>query len=279
MPPLRSHGLHLVNLASGSRGNCTWVGDGTHGVLIDCGISARQIHTRLEALGLSGAPIDAVLVTHEHSDHVAAAAILERRFLREGRRVPFLMTPGTHAALPDKVRPQNVHEVPPGSRIPWLGGWLESWPVPHDTISPVCWVVERQERRAGVLTDLGHAPRLVERVLASLDLAIVEFNHDEEMLLDGPYPWPLKQRVRGRHGHLSNHAAATLLQRAAAAGRLSDVLLGHLSQHNNTAELAHRAAEEAVHASGASVRLHLAQQDTPTPPVQATSSAAPLVLF
>jgi len=272
---LSTEGLHVAVLASGSRGHCTWVGDGQRGVLIDCGISLRQIRRRLDALGLADAPIDAVLVTHEHTDHVASAAIVDRAFRKQGREVPFLMTAGTHAALRDKVRPRTVQEVDAGTPIRWGDGWvLEPWRIPHDTADPVAWAVERAGARAAVVTDLGHAPKMVRHLLAGVDLAVFEFNHDEQLLMDGPYPWSLKQRVRGRHGHLSNAAAGRALSEAADAGRLRQVLLGHLSQENNTPDHAHDAADAAVRQVGARVRIELATQDEPTGPHAVTTSAS-----
>lgn len=276
MTVLTSQGLHVAVLASGSRGNCTWVGDEHHGVLIDCGISWRQIRHRLDALGLADAPVDAVLITHEHTDHVAAAGVIDRSLRRQGRAVPFLMTEGTSLRLSDKVRPAEVQVVQAGVPLSWASGWtLEPWRIPHDTADPVAWAIERDGARAAVVTDLGHAPRMVRHLLAGVDLAVLEFNHDEQMLMDGPYPWALKQRVRGRHGHLSNAVAASALADAVAGGRLKEVLLGHLSQENNTPDHAQAAADEAVRRSGAGVRLHVASQDEPSGPHPVTPPGAP----
>ncbi len=285
-PLLRRDGLYVLNLGSGSRGNCTWIGTGSSGVLVDAGVSARRVLAGLEAVGLGGAAIDAVLVTHEHTDHVGAAGPLSRALARRaGRPVPFLMTAGTAQGVPERCRPELVVPVDAGSAHRIAGLRVEAHRVPHDTPDPVAWAVEADGVRAAVITDLGHAPRQIARLAAGCDLLVLEFNHDETMLLDGPYPWPLKQRIKGRHGHLSNAAAAALLTDALRGSfgssaphtkdvRVREVLLAHLSEENNTPEHALRAAEAAVHAAGARVGLHLATQRSPTGPVHAPAPPA-----
>lgn len=259
------NGLSLASLASGSRGNCTWVGSDHAGFLIDCGISARQVINRMDAIGLGGAPVDGVLVTHDHHDHVAAAAVLDRRIeQRTGRIVPFYATAGTWAGVPESRRPRDVQVVTPGVPLRVQGWTLEPHTVPHDTRDPIAWAIDTGSARAAVITDLGHVTRLVEAVLRSVDVAVVEFNHDVELLLEGSYPWALKQRIRGRHGHLSNADAAGLLRRA-ANGRLQHVLLGHLSDENNKPELALDAALRALHDAGAPrISVSVASQDQPS---------------
>lgn len=279
MLPLYTSSLAFVPLGSGSKGNATYVGDGRRGVLIDCGLSALQVFKRLEAVGLGGSTIDAVLITHEHTDHVAAAAVLDRKLeAQQGRRVPFYMTAGTASRVTDAHRPRQVEIVPQGARVAW-GGWtLEAHAIPHDTPEPVAWAIEADGARVGVITDLGHAPRLVEQLLSTLDIAIVEFNHDVEMLMDGSYPWPVKQRVRGRHGHLSNDQSADLVRRGASP-RLKHLILGHLSGENNTPDEALRAAEQAVQALGRTdLTVHVAEQTAACGPFRVSArphAAAP----
>lgn len=262
-------GLVVVTVASGSKGNCTYVGDGQRGVLVDCGVSTKQILGRLEAVGLGDAPIDAVLVTHEHTDHVGAAAVLDRKLeKRDGRIVPYYMTEATHRALRPSLRPREIVHVTPGTRLPWSGWTLEAHSVPHDVDEPVAWAVEAHGVRAGVITDLGHPTRLVARLLASLDVAVVEFNHDLQLLHDGPYPWPLKQRIRSRHGHLSNPDAARLV-RHATTPRLRHLILGHLSETNNTPDHAMESALAALRDGGhGHVDVHLGRQDRACDPLR-----------
>jgi len=245
----------------------------------------------MEAIGLGGAPVDGVLITHDHHDHVAAAAVLDRRIEQKtGRVVPFYATAGTWAGVPEARRPRDLRVVTPGAPFQVRGWTLEPHTVPHDTRDPVAWAVDTGTARAAVITDLGHVTRLVEAVLRSVDVAVVEFNHDVELLLEGSYPLALKQRIRGRHGHLSNGDAAGLLRRA-SNGRLQHVLLGHLSDENNRPELALDAALRALHDAGnAHISVTVATQDqpsdawrvrppSPTPPRAPKGSPNQLPLF
>ena len=256
----------VVPLGSGSRGNCTYVGDGRRGVLVDCGLSARQIFHRLECAGIGDTAIDGVLVTHEHLDHVGAARILDDRiYKQQGHRIPFYMTRGTLVGLNPKCRPTRVERISSGTpisvsehRTSWS---VEPYTIPHDTQDPVAFTVCIGEIRVGVITDLGRSTRLVERHLSSLDVAVLEFNHDVQMLMDGEYPWRLKQRVRGAHGHLSNTQAGELVGRAASS-RLKHLVLAHLSQDNNDPDLALEAAQAGLHdaeATGVTVEVAMQQ--------------------
>ena len=229
MNALFHHDTVVAVLGSGSRGNCTYIGDGRRGVLVDCGLSTRQITRRMADVGLEGAPIDAVFVTHEHADHVAAAGVLDRAlFKRTGARVPFYMTHGTARGLNPKVRPTRIEELRAGSTVALGPLRISAHAVPHDTREPVGFAVQTPGARVGVITDLGRSTRLVEQVLSTLDVAVLEFNHDPQMLRDGPYPWQLKQRIRSPHGHLSNEQAAGLLTRGVSE-RLRHVVLPQLA--------------------------------------------------
>lgn len=261
----------VAPLGSGSRGNATYIGDGRTGVLVDCGLSTRQIFLRMERLGLGDAPIDAVLLTHEHADHIASAAILERHVRKKrGQDLEFAMTAGTARGIPDRCMPQGVRLIEAGTSFTVGGLRIEPTTIPHDTRDPVCYTVASGATRIGVITDLGTPTRLLVQQLASLDVAVLEFNHDVEMLLEGDYPWHLKQRIRGHHGHLSNDQAAKLLFHAAKQSRrLSHVVLAHLSDENNTQARAVAAAEEALDRAGRGlVEIQVAEQDVPVEPVR-----------
>ncbi len=293
MNALCHHDVVVATLGSGSRGNCTYIGTETRGVLIDCGLSTRQTVKRLAEIGLSEARIDAVLVTHEHADHVGAAAILDRHLHKTtGRRVPFYMSRGTRHGLNPKCLPERVELVTSGRPFvigsagdrsrnePVLAGSngalvVEPWTVPHDTVDPLAFAVNVGDVRAGVITDLGRPTRLVERQFGSLDIAVLEFNHDLEMLIDGAYPWKLKQRVKGAHGHLSNRQAGDVVRRG-SAGRLKHLVLAHLSEDNNNPDVALRAADQALcDVSASGVTVHVASQQIPLGPLRVRSTFNP----
>lgn len=272
---LFSHASVVVApLASGSRGNCTFVGTRRSGVLIDCGLSARQIDRRRAALGLDRAVIEAVLVTHEHADHVGAGRVLSARLTAaQGAPVPFYMTKGTRSAVPPQCLPDRRVRVVPGESIDIGPFRVDPFLVPHDTAEPVAYAVEVAGSRVAVITDLGRSTHLVQTVLAGVDVAVVEFNHDLQMLLDGGYPWPLKQRVKGPHGHLSNEQARDLV-RNGVGGRLRHLVLAHLSEQNNRPDLALAAAHEALPA-GSTASIHVALQDEATGAFPLDVDAAP----
>ena len=270
MTSLFARDLQVVTLGSGSKGNCTYIGDGMAGVLIDCGVSTKQIMERLDSVGLGAAPIDAILITHEHSDHVGSARVLSAALRRRyGRAVPFYMTAGTRQSLHSKVVPDGVEIIQPGERFQVKHLQVDPFPVPHDTLEPVAYRVRSGGVWAGVITDLGRSTHLVERKLRSLSVAVLEFNHDVGLLLGGRYPWPVKQRVRGSHGHLSNEQAAELLDAALPNSRIQHLTLAHLSGENNDPRIALRAANDTLQKHGAigEIQVRVARQGEPTTPI------------
>ena len=245
------------------------MGDGRGGVLIDCGLSTKQILLRMKEVGLEGAPIDAVLVTHEHSDHAGSCRILCNRLEKiQKRPIPFYMTAGTAAALKPQMVPTHLHHIQAGKAFRIGHLVVDPFRVPHDTPDPVAFRVGIGERWFGVITDLGRPTTLVSQKLQSLSVAVLEFNHDIEMLLDGPYTWSVKQRIRSSHGHLSNEQAGTLLAES-VGDHLEHVVLAHLSAENNAPEKALMQASMALSKAGAAnrVRVHMAQQDQPLQPI------------
>jgi len=246
--------VRVAVLASGSSGNATVVEAGGVRVLVDCGISLRQLGLRLAAAGLGVADLQAVLVTHEHSDHIAGLPTLLRR-----HPLPVLATRGTLAALelPDGI---DVTELRSGAPIAL--GRLELVPVAtsHDAGEPVAVIATGDGCRVGLVTDTGVMTGLLMERLAGCRGLFLETNHDQDMLRWGPYPWPLKQRIASRSGHLSNQQAQSAIERL-AHGELEVVVGMHLSQENNRPELAAR--ELALPLRGGATRVLTACQDRP----------------
>jgi len=253
--PLFKRELVVAVLSSGSKGNCTYVGDGHAGVLIDCGPSTKRIFSLMESVGLGDAPVNGVLVTHEHSDHIGAARILSNKLKKQrGKTVPFYMTEGTRAGASEKCIPEDVRVVQAGHAFDVGPLHVDPFSVPHDVRDPVAYRVETEHSAAAVVTDLGRPTELVARKLLDLDVLVLEHNHDVNMLLEGPYPWALKQRIRSNHGHLSNEQAGALLEKGGGA-RLKHLVLAHLSEENNSPELAVRSARKALGDSRAKIQV------------------------
>jgi len=220
----------IASLGSGSRGNGTLIAMGGGLLLIDCGFTLKDTEARLARLGVSGADISAVLVTHEHSDHIQGVPLLARRY-----GMPVYASHGTVSGFRDwrgvDVRPFS------GRRTFTIGdNEVVPVPVPHDAREPTQFVVEGRQGRIGVLTDLGEIPDAVGRCYAGCDALLIEANHDRDLLWSGRYPYPLKRRVAGPVGHLANVQTLEYLAAADLAASAA-VLIGHVSQENNEAEL------------------------------------------
>ncbi len=226
--------MRAISLQSGSNGNCLYVEAGDARLLIDAGISGKQAQLRLAAFGRDIRDVDAVLITHDHNDHVKCAGVYQRKF-----RLPIYMTRPTYAAA-ERYRSlgplSDVRHFTAGEPIEIGDVCVHTLPTPHDGADGCAMIVDDGLSRLGVLTDLGHPFDALDETLATLDAVFLESNHDERMLADGPYPAFLKRRVRGPGGHLSNLESAELIARAGA--RLRWAALSHLSSDNNSPELA-----------------------------------------
>ncbi len=251
--------MRYAALASGSKGNCHAFSHGGDILLVDAGISLKQIRLRLEALGWDPGQVRAVAISHEHSDHIGAIPVI----LRHTDWV-ILATPETLAA----VRAIKGIEIPAGRWMPLQAGRALAWngwdilpfTTPHDAADPVAYRIEAGGLRAAVVTDLGQPTALVEDHCRALDLLVLEANHDVQMLREGGYPPMLKARILSRVGHLSNEAMAELLGRVLGPA-LRTLVLAHLSEQNNDPVLARLAAEGILQGSGAT--LLVASQGEP----------------
>ncbi|MGI5839365.1 MAG: MBL fold metallo-hydrolase [bacterium] len=220
-------------LATGSSGNSLFIGTDNTKILIDAGISCRRLTARLAALGVRLADLDAIFITHEHSDHVRGLRTLTSR-----RRVPVYATgPTWYKVEAECGNVAGKEYFTPGDVIEVGDLCLEAVPLPHDAADPVGFCVRCGGTKLAIATDLGHAPSYLVRLFTGARLIFCEANHDEEMLKVGSYPWFLKQRILGGRGHLSNAAAGAFLAEAAADGT-AYISLGHLSLNNNLPDLA-----------------------------------------
>lgn len=255
--------MKVAVLASGSSGNAIWVSSGSTAVLIDAGVSGRRISQAAEGLGLDTAQLSAVLVTHEHSDHVSGLGPVTRKF-----DVPACATAGTHAAIDRRLGKCPGRTVVEAGTDFEIGDLLVSpFAISHDCAEPVGYSVSDGRTVVAVATDLGVVSHPVRHRMGRADCVVLEFNHDEKMLLDGGYPWFLKQRIMSNEGHLSNEAAARELV-SLADGPMSALVLAHISRENNTPDLALATARDALERGGrADVDVLLAEQDRATGPI------------
>lgn len=252
--------MRVTVLGSGSRGNAVVVESGGRSLLVDAGFSCRQLEQRMRAQGVRPERLEAVVLTHEHRDHVRGVDVLARRY-----RLPVFGTEGTVDEIPGlSTQARRLCTTIASGRPAEIAGFLiEPFAIPHDAREPVGLVVESGDGcRLGLAGDLGSRSRLAWGWLVDLDVLILETNHDLEMLRNGPYPWVLKQRVAGRHGHLSNRDAADGLPEL-LSDRLRWVVLYHLSQTNNEPALAAATIGEMLAREGSGAELALTSQDQP----------------
>lgn len=233
--------LRFSSLGSGSEGNALIVQVNQTTVMLDCGFGLAETELRLARVGLAPADIDAILVTHEHSDHIGGVA----RFARK-HQVPVWLTHGTAKFLDDcAIDASRLNNVDPHARFSVGDIEITPYLVPHDAYEPVQYVFSDGCARLGVLTDTGTITAHIEASLSACDALVLECNHDLDMLMGGPYPASLKKRVSGRFGHLDNLAAAALLRNIDCT-KLKHVLAAHLSKQNNRPELAQAALSAAL---------------------------------
>lgn len=259
--------MRLCSIASGSSGNCIYLGEEDGGILIDAGISRKRIVTGLERKGLSLDDIKAIFITHEHSDHISGLGPVLRK-----NPIPVYATADTVSAIWEKTNMNNIspelfHSIRPEEEIEAGEMLVRPFSISHDAVDPVCYTVEKQGKRAAVATDMGCFDDTIIRVLGQCDSVLIEANHDINMLQVGPYPYSLKMRILGNKGHLSNTSCADLIKEILHKD-LKHLVLGHLSRENNFPQLAYRTVLDELEKTETwgtlDTRLMVASRDEPT---------------
>ena len=259
--------MQLYSIASGSSGNCIYLGEEDGGILIDAGISRKRIVTGLERKGLSLDDIKAIFITHEHSDHISGLGPVLRK-----NPIPVYATADTVSAIWEKTNMNNIspelfHSIRPEEEIEAGEMLVRPFSISHDAVDPVCYTLEKQGKRAAVATDMGCFDDTIIRVLGQCDSVLIEANHDINMLQVGPYPYSLKMRILGNKGHLSNTSCADLIKEILHKD-LKHLVLGHLSRENNFPQLAYRTVLDELEKTETwgtlDTRLMVASRDEPT---------------
>ncbi|HKM04148.1 MAG TPA: MBL fold metallo-hydrolase [Lachnospiraceae bacterium] len=243
--------MRLCSIASGSSGNCIYVGTDTTHLLVDAGISGKRTEAGLNELGISAKELDGILITHEHSDHVNGLGVLARRY-----GIPIYGTKETLEAIGmmscvGKMDSSLFQIIDPEDQFCIKDITINPMHISHDAAAPVAYRLSHDKKRIGIITDLGTYNDYTVENLKGMDALLIEANHDVRMLQVGPYPYYLKQRILGERGHLSNEASGRLLG-CLLHDNMKQVVLGHLSKENNMAELAYE-----------TVRLEIVNSDNP----------------
>lgn len=226
------YNLEVCVLSSGSRGNSIYVSGGSTAILIDAGLSGVEIERRLASRELEPECLDAIIVSHEHADHIHGVGVLSRRF-----DLPVYISRKTELAATQLGTVKHIHHFECGNSFHVNNLILHPFSVSHDAEDPAGFTIGQNGSKIGIATDLGHPTSLVKEHLKDCSLLVLEANHDMDMLIDGPYPWPIKQRIRSRTGHLSNESTRQLLTEV-LHDELRHVILSHLSETNNTPQKA-----------------------------------------
>ncbi|MBM3201378.1 MAG: MBL fold metallo-hydrolase [Chlamydiae bacterium] len=247
----------FCSLASGSKGNATYVGTKETKILVDAGLNFKHLTIRLEEIGVNIEDIDAVVVTHEHTDHIKGLEILSKKLA-----IPVFANRETAKGISEAFESRPKFKIF-STGEPFSFGDLEIFPfsVQHDTLDPVAFTIQSQGKRLGICTDLGFATSLVKSHLCDLDALIIEANHDEHMVHASSRPYVYKERVLGRQGHLSNKASAEVIK-AVYSPRLKEVFLAHLSSECNHPKVALETIESIIHKdSPLDITLEVLEQD------------------
>ena len=241
--------IKFCSLISGSSGNCTFISSGDTNLLIDCGLSGKNLEKLLALIDVRPSDINAMLITHEHIDHVRGAGVVSRR-----HNIPIAATQKTHMAMDiGNISDENRILINPYEDFEIGNIGIKAFSIPHDAGDPVGYRIYAPGFSAAVATDLGYFAPAVKDAVEGADVVLLESNHDPEMLRRNPnYPQHLKSRILGRKGHLSNASGAEAAAELVRSGT-KHLLLGHLSSENNTPELAYRTVREELEKAGAEI--------------------------
>lgn len=227
--------LKLTTLASGSKGNSVYVGTDNTKILIDAGLSGKKLSEALSDINVALEDIDAVFVTHEHSDHINGVGVLSRKY-----NIPIYATKGTWDNMQKKIgeiSPNNKNVLCENEKVILNDMCIKPFSVPHDAKEPVCYSVIYDGKKICVATDMGHINKNILENIKDCSALVLESNHDEDMVKKGAYPYDLKKRILGKYGHISNEICGKVLS-CVMNDKLKNVFLGHISQENNTPHLA-----------------------------------------
>lgn len=252
--------IRFCTLFSGSKGNCTFISDNDTNILIDAGVSAAKIINSLGDLGTSPEDIDAILVTHEHIDHISGIKVLSDRY-----NIPVYANEKTlqKLVLSNSVSEPRIRRITTGETFKIRSADVRAFKTPHDSVDSVGYTVSMDDKKFGVATDTGCITKPMLSALAKCEAVLIEANHDIGMLNKGKYPYVLKRRILSENGHLSNENCAWLATQLAIWGT-KNIAVGHLSDNNNTAELAFAANEKMLSENkfkvGKDIKLTVAQK-------------------
>jgi phosphoribosyl 1,2-cyclic phosphodiesterase len=255
--------VEICVLGSGSGGNCTFIGTSKARLLVDAGFSMKETARRLAGINVLLESINAIVISHEHADHIHGMEILAKNL-----NIPVFIAPAALAAMKVDADRYPFDFIQAGT--PFVVGNIEVLPfsIPHDSVEPLAFRFEAEGIRTCVVTDLGYIPGLVKQRVAGSHCLIFESNHDLEMLKVGPYPWFVKQRVMSRHGHLSNDTTAQFFEED-YDGMAEHVFLAHISQKNNHPEIVRMSIAQAFEKRGfPTEKIQLTHQNEPTPLVR-----------
>lgn len=240
--------LKFCSLYSGSSGNCQFIKTQNTTILVDAGLSGKKIQNGIANIGEDPKNVDAIFITHEHMDHIQGAGILSRRL-----DIPVYANEKTWEAMSPIIGDVKSHNIKIINETVEVGDLtLQVFDISHDAVNPVGYNIYYKNKKISLVTDTGCINDNIINCIKDSELLLIESNHDEDMVLIGPYPWPLKRRVLGEFGHMSNDTAGNLVSKVIKKGR-EIVLLGHLSKENNFPELAYKTVENILKENGIDV--------------------------